>query len=425
MMRSMRLFFLQIALICLPLLAVQPALAYPIYEAESRAIPRLEPYQHTTLPRGARLPLSRVDLRLTRHKELDLPLPDPELSREIKALLGQDAQDFSFAVLDLSDPARPRYAEHRGQAVSTAGSTGKTLVALALFQALADAWPDDLAARERVLRETLVTADEVIVHDSHAVPMIENNELTFRPIRLGDTANLWTWLDWMLSASSNAAASMVLKQAMLLERFGRDYPVSLEKAQAAFQAAESVRQAWLRAALLAPVARNGLDPDSFSQGRFFTLGGRELAPEFSSPATVRGMCRFMLRMEQGLLVDEFSSRELKRLLYLTEARRRYASSPALWGSAVYYKSGSLYACEPEPGHDCGQFRGNRLNLLACMAGVEAPAAKPRAFYLAAVVSNVLRRNSSELHKELATGIHRIILDSIAREPTKAGMPQVP
>ena len=33
------------------------------------------------------------------------------------------------------------------------------MVALGLFQALADIYPDDIASRERVLRETIITAD--------------------------------------------------------------------------------------------------------------------------------------------------------------------------------------------------------------------------------------------------------------------------
>jgi hypothetical protein len=52
--------------------------------------------------------------------------------------------------------------------------------------------------------------------------------------------------------------------------------------------------------------------------------------------------RFMVKLEQGKLIDTFSSREIKRLIYMTQGRIRYASSPALYSAAVYYKSGSLY-----------------------------------------------------------------------------------
>ena len=46
----------------------------------------------------------------------------------------------------------------------------------------------------------------------------------------------------------------------------------------------------------------------------------------SSYATARELMRFLLKMEQGKLVDEWSSLELKRLLYITERRIRYGSS---------------------------------------------------------------------------------------------------
>ncbi len=54
---------------------------------------------------------------------------------------------MALAVLDLSDPAKPRYAEHRGDHRQNVGSVGKLVVALALFQALADLYPDDIEAR--------------------------------------------------------------------------------------------------------------------------------------------------------------------------------------------------------------------------------------------------------------------------------------
>jgi hypothetical protein len=69
-------------------------------------------------------------------------------------------------VLDLFDPARPALAEHRADVPFNPGSVGKLMVATALFQRLADLYPDDIAARERVLREARVVADGFIVHDA-------------------------------------------------------------------------------------------------------------------------------------------------------------------------------------------------------------------------------------------------------------------
>ena len=56
---------------------------------------------------------------------------------------------YGIAVLDLSDPQNPRYAEHHGGCSQNMGSVGKILSAVGLFQAMADTWPDDLEKRRR------------------------------------------------------------------------------------------------------------------------------------------------------------------------------------------------------------------------------------------------------------------------------------
>ena len=131
-------------------------------------------------------------------------------------------------MLDLTDPAAPRYAEHRGDDKQNVGSVGKIVVALALFQALADAYPDDIESRRRVLRTTVVTADAFSQYDHHTVRMFDppTKTLTRRPIQIGDRASLWEYVDWMMSPSSNAAAGMVMREAMLLRQYGRAYPPS-------------------------------------------------------------------------------------------------------------------------------------------------------------------------------------------------------
>ena len=85
---------------------------------------------------------------------------------------------------------------------------------------------------------------------------------------------------------------------------------------------------------------------------------------------------FLLLLEQGKIVDQFSSREIKRLIYMTQRRIRYASSPALKNAAVYFKSGSLYKCKPDPKFKCGKYRGNVRNLMNSVAIVEYPADDP-------------------------------------------------
>ena len=87
------------------------------------------------------------------------------------------------------------------------------------------------------------------------------------------------------------------------------------------------------------------------------------------------LLRWLIKLEQGKLVDVFSSREIKRLLYMTQRRIRYAASPALEDAAVYFKSGSLYKCQPEPGFTCRAYEGNVENRLNSAAIIEAPAAE--------------------------------------------------
>ncbi len=400
-------------------LASGTAGAYPIYGSEDRGIRRLEEARLAQAGEvsgrqkvaGALLTLEQVDLRLLDRRDLELPRPDPDLTRRLVDLLGAEADRYGLALLDLSDPATPRYAEHDGDVARNPGSVGKIAVALSLFQALADAWPGDTDARMRVLRDTMVTADEFIIHDSHTVRFWDgaSRTLTRRPLQVGDRGSLLEFVDWMLSASSNAAGAMVMREALLLAHLGRDYPPVPGRAGAFFVDTPRGELADLmQRTSIGALTRNGLDPERFRQGSFFTSTGKRKVPGTSSVGTPRELMRFLLRMEQGRLVDEWSSRELKRLLYMTERRIRYASSPALHDAAVYFKSGSLYACEPEPGFQCRKYHGNKMNLMNSIAIVEAPAGERRLFYLVTLTSNVLRKNSAVDHQTLATRIHRLL-----------------
>lgn len=396
-----------------------PLFAFPLDGAALTGIQRLEGYRlaqqgkipGNRVPKGAQLTLDQVDLRLTDRPDFLLPPSDPDLKRRIVALLGNEADRYSISVLDLSDPARPRYAEHNAEITRNPGSVGKLMVALALFQEMADLYPDDTAARERVLHNSMVTADGFIHTDHHTVPFWhpERMRMKRRPLREGDTANLWTFLDWMLSASSNAAASMVEEQVMLLHHFGRAYPVSRSEADAYFNhTSRSQLRDDLLSALLEPISRNGLDPDKLRQGSFFSHEGKRRVPGTNSIATTRELMRYLVLMEQGKLVDRWSSLQIKRLIYMTQHRIRYASSPALRDAAVYFKSGSLYRCKPEPGFVCRKYHGNKDNLMNSVAIVEWPAGHPRLYYMVTLTSNVLRKNSAVVHQTLATRLHALM-----------------
>ena len=354
-----------------------------------------------------------------------LPPVDAEVSRRITGLVPvAERKDYAIAVLDLSDPQHPLYAIHNPEMQANAGSVGKILVALALFQKLADLYPTDILRRERVLRDTRITADAFSQHDRHTVPLWspETRRRTSRSIRIGDQASLWEFLDWTLSASSNSAAGAVQKELVALAHFGSRYPVSAEE-QAVFftttprEELGRIMEETMNHALV----RNGLDPEKIRQGSFFTNGGNRRVNTTSSYATPEQLVKILFRLEAGTLVDNFSSREIKRLLYMTQRRIRYASHPALNPAAVYFKSGSYFQCMTGP-RGCRKYKGDKTNRLASVAIVESPVGTPMHHYLVAVMSNVLRVNSAVAHQTLAMRIHRLM---VSLHPVPQAPPPIP
>jgi hypothetical protein len=395
------------------------AAAYPLDGYEATGIRRLEGLRlanegvvkDVKQPPGAALPLKDVDLRLL-GQSFDLPPPDPQFTREVATVLAGEMNAYGVAVLDLTDPAHPRYAEHRGNHRQNVGSVGKLIVALCLMQALADAYPNDIEARRRVLKNTVVTADAFSQYDSHTVRIFDpkTRALTRRPVQIGDKATLYEWVDWMLSPSSNSAAGMVMREAMLVRRFGTAYPPSEDEIKRFFDTTPKPElTALFEKTFSEPVTRNGLDLGEFRQASFLTAGGKRKVPGVGdSYGTARELMRYLLRLEQGRIVDAFSSREVKRLIYVTERRIRYASSPALADAAVYFKSGSLFQCAPEPSFVCRPYAGNVKNYMNSAAIVESPAAHRRLYYMSTLVTNILRKNSAVEHQVLATRLHQLI-----------------
>ena len=401
---------------------IAPALvqAYPIDGYADTGIRRIEGVRRIEdgtipgrkQPPGAVLPTAAVDLRLLDYPDMDLPEPDPAFTKEILGLLGSNASSYGIAVLDLSNPKQPRYAEHRGDHKQNTGSVGKLVAALGLFQALADAWPDDIDKRREILKDTVVTADEFCHWDHHKIKIfnVDTNKLTRRTMKDDDQGSLWEYLDWTLSVSSNSAAAMLMREAMLLRHFGKDYPVPEAEIQRFFKETPGKElTALFQQTFFEPITRNGMDLEQMRQGSFFTREGKhKVNGGGNSYGTARELMKYVLRMEQGRLVDEFSSRQIKRLMYMTERRIRYASSPALKDSAVYFKSGSLYSCKEEEGFKCGAYMGNVRNYMNSVAIVETPAGEGRLFYISTLISNVLRKNSAVDHQTMGTRIHRLI-----------------
>lgn len=402
-------------------LSVQGGLdAYPLDGYAETGIRRIEGSRlaHEGLIEDVRQPpgslwgMDQVRLGLIEQEAALPPSPDKAFTAAALAILGDQADRYSLLVLDLTDPEQPAYAEHRPNERQNVGSVGKVLAAHGLFQALADAWPEDLQRRRAVLRDTIVVADEMAISDHHRIRLfdLENRTLIRRPIQPGDRGSLWEYLDWTLSLSSNAAASMVMREAMLLRHFGSAYPLPEEEIRQVFAATPAAELTGLfQATFWAPVEGVGLNPDTLRQGSFFTQGGqRAISGGGLSHATARSLLDWLVLMERGRIVDPWSSLELKRLLYVTERRIRYASSPALQHAAVYSKSGSLFSCRPEPGFECLPYHGNVRNYMNSINVIEEDTGAVRLYYIVVLLSNVLRENSAVAHQTMGTRIHRLI-----------------
>ncbi len=384
-------------------------IGYPLDGYDYTHIRRLQSANRDTLPAGARLPLVAV---IPSGFGVDtLPLPDPELGNSLRLILGDMADQYSIALLDISDPDAPRFAVHNPDMVANIGSVGKLLVLFSLFDRLARLYPDDTEQRRQILTRTMVTADEWITSDHHTVPIFDTDagRVISRRLQVGDTGNLWEYLDWMASASSNAAASMVVQQTILLEKFGLAYPASADKMRDFLETSSPTQlgRLWLDA-MERPLQQAGFDLAQIRQGGPFTATAQRRVNGTTSLGNTTDLIRLLNLIETGRFVDAWSSQEVKRLLYMTQRRIRYASHPVLSDSAVYFKSGSFYSCTPEPGFVCRQYMGNKVNRLASIATIEAPAGSPELRYHVAIMSNVLRINSAVAHQTLALHIHRLL-----------------
>lgn len=415
------------------------AQAYPVDGYASTGIRRLDYSRRVQDGEIKRLPLQPGQYLTTRaiapawtaSNGTQLPAPDLEFSRALSGLVpANERAAYGLAVLDLSDPAAPAYGAHGGELLANVGSVGKIMVALALFQTLADLYPNDIARRQKILRETQVVADAWSQYDHHKVPFWDpaTQVRASRSIRVGDRANLYEFLDWMLSASSNSAASVVQKELIALRHFGKAYPASREDNDAFFaRAGRKELGDYFAQAMHEAAGRAGLDPEKIRQGSLFTRTGNQHVEGTTSYATPEQLVRFLFRLEAGTLVDVWSSTEIKRLLYITQRRIRYASHPALNDAAVYFKSGSYFQCHKGP-RGCAKYKGDKTNRLASVAMIESPAGTPRYRYLVAVMSNVLHVNSAVAHQTLALRVQRLIE---ARHPApqpavpESAYPQVP
>jgi hypothetical protein len=252
--------------------------------------------------------------------------------------------------MDISDTANIRYAERNATLGYQPGSVGKLAVLLGLFTQLAKIFPDSWEERTELLRSKSVQAGVWGLTDEHTIPIynIEKNTLVKRQVIAGDVFTLYEWADHMLSVSNNGAASIVWRETLLMAAFGQKYPdLTMEEADAYFKETPRKELTDLSNDVVnLPLRGLGITADEWRLGSFFTRGANTyVGDKGGSIGTPTGLMKFLVQLEQGKVVDEASSLEMKRLMYMTDRRIRYAQAPALKEAAVYFKSGSLYKCK--------------------------------------------------------------------------------
>lgn len=401
-------------------LSADPVLGYPIDGYEATGIRRLAWMQQIVEGRmagpvpepGAWRSTGEIKLNLldSSGSSMDvLPPADPKLQEGINALFPDRDASYALALLDIT-PGKPiRLVMRQADREFSPGSVGKLAIAAGLFRELKVLYPDSVDDRQKLLRTRMIEAGRWIHTDHHNVPIFNPDNKTFasRQIREGDLFSLYEWVDHMLSASANAAASTVWKELLLMRHFGKHYPPSFEKEKEFFQkTSPTVLRDMAMSTVNDPLRECGIAQKEWQLGSFFTAAGKKIVPGGGKSAgTPLGLLKFLVAMERGRIIDPWSSLELKRLMYITARRIRYASSPALKHAALYFKSGSLYRCKPEPGFKCGKYMGNVENYMNSVAIIEHRDGRT---YLVALMSNVLRKNSALEHQSIATHIDRIL-----------------
>lgn len=434
--------------ICAVCLLAPVLWAYPTDQFERTKIRRL-PWQAdvdagkrrgTKTPPGAQWKSEQIKLRMTEAgKDFDLRADtpkDPVLQAGLEAILKRERwDDYYVSLLDITDPAHPRYAAVKETNSQTPGSVAKLLVAAAVLDQLKRRFPNDLAKREEILRNVMVVADDWAMPNHHEIPVVNGDSVQVRRVKVGDTFSLWEWLDHAISPSSNSAGTLAWREAILMKLMGEAYPPA-QRDEALFKTWD--KKTFTDAAFNVvdqPLVDAGLSTDDNYLRLFFTKGAGKYLSSDTSRASPLALLQWLVRVEQGRMVDAFSSLELKRLMYITRRRIRYIKSPSLNDSAVFFKSGSLFECKPEEGFQCIQYQGNVTNVLNAVVEVEtpdpvaetSPAISPdsknpdpekkpnknnqKRVYLVVVMSNELKRNAASDHAALGTAIHQLLLDN--------------
>lgn len=398
-----------------------PNLEYPIDGYESTGIKRLKRLQlieigdlaGTKLIKGATKSINEIKLNLPTVFRDDVDAmfrPDLALQKELNSLFPNLDESYSVALMDITEGKPTRYAARQETRQFQPGSVGKLAIAVGFFNELSKIYPDSFELRTELIKTRSVKAGQWGVYDEHTVPFynIETQKFVKRQVTPSDVFTLYEWIDHMLSVSNNGAASIVWREAILMNAFGKDYPtLTQEQADDYFnKTAKSVLMDLQLEVVNTPLRSLGIEQDEWRLGTMFTRGATGIIPgKGGSTGSPVGLMKFLVALERGVVVDYLSSLEIKRLMYMTDRRIRYAANHALKDAAVYFKSGSLYSCDPSRGGGCGKYKGNTKNFMNSVAIVEQPEGIS---YLVVLMTNVLRKNSNTDHNLLAGSIDKIV-----------------
>jgi hypothetical protein len=410
-----------LALVCLAFTVPVNDTIYPIDGYQYSGIKRLKRLQlalsgdlpDAKLPAGAYKSINDIKLNLLSLKQnttQDILVENPALQKKIDALFPRLDNSYSVTVLDISKPDSLRYAQQNESRGFQPGSVGKLVVVTALFDQLAKIYPNDYNKRVELLKTKIVKGGNWVLTDEHTIPIfnIETNKLVKRQAVASDVFSLFEWADHALSVSNNGAASVVWREALLMAAFGDKYPtMTQEDADAYFKAGPKNDITDLAVSVVnRPLRDLGITEDEWRLGTFFTRGvDPYVGSKGGSIGSPLGLMKWMLQLEQGKVVDEESSLEIKRLMYMTDRRIRYAQAPELRDAAVYFKSGSLYKCDKSTGEECGKYKGNVFNYMNSVAIVEHTDGSK---YMVCIMTNVLRKNSAGDHLALASRIDKVV-----------------
>ncbi|WP_055445908.1 serine hydrolase [Lacinutrix mariniflava] len=378
---------------------------YQIHKMQIDSVP------YNRIPFGAYKKLADIKLNLTSRTEdsiKELFVENKEFADRIKRLVPSGA--YSLAIMDMTNAKDLKYAAHRENVGYQPGSVGKIAVLNAVFTQMAKVCTD-FDERIMYLKDIKVSSRYWGTGDHHTVPIydIEKDKLSKRQVIASDKFSLFEWLDHMVSVSNNGAASVMYREAMLMAAFGQEY-VNLTEEQGENYFKETSRDSLTNLAntvVNEPLRDLGITEDDWRLGGMFTrTADKYVGRKGGSIGTPKGLMKWFVKLEQGKIVDTKTSLEMKRLLYSTDRRIRYAKSNRLDSAAVYFKSGSYYKCDRKKNPDCKDYAGNVFNYMNSVIIVEHPNNGTK--YIVCLMSNVLNKNSAGAHMYLASKLDDLI-----------------